>query len=63
LNRAQQLLDGAGDGFVPLRSADPGGQFFKSLGHTDNYTNLFTDEELDKALPILLQRDQKYSYD
>jgi hypothetical protein len=48
---------GPDDGFVPLRSADPGGQFFKSLGHTDNcHTNLFTAEELDKALLILLQR-------
>jgi hypothetical protein len=27
---------GPDDGFVPPRSADPGGQFFKSLGHTDN---------------------------
>jgi hypothetical protein len=48
---------GPDDGFVPLRSAIQEASFFKSLGHTDNcHTNLFTDEELDKALPILLQR-------
>lgn len=45
------------DGLVPLGSADPGGPFFNSLGHTNNcHTNLFTDEERDKALPILMQK-------
>ncbi|MGH9984657.1 MAG: esterase/lipase family protein [Nitrososphaeraceae archaeon] len=49
-----QLIDGPDDGLVPLRSADPGGQIFNSLGHTNNcHTNLFTHEELDKALSIL----------
>jgi hypothetical protein len=47
-------LDGPDDGIVPLRSADPGGQIFNSLAHTDNcHTNLFTQEELDKAISIL----------
>jgi pimeloyl-ACP methyl ester carboxylesterase len=49
-----QLIDGPDDGMVPLRSDDPGGQIFNSLGHTDNcHTNLFTQEELDKAISIL----------
>jgi hypothetical protein len=43
--------------YFQLGSADPGGPFFKSLGHTNNcHTNLFSDEELAKALPILLQQ-------
>ena len=49
-----QVIDGLDDGMVPLRSADPGGQIFNSLGHTDNcHTNLFTQEELGKAISIL----------
>jgi pimeloyl-ACP methyl ester carboxylesterase len=49
-----QLIDGPDDGLVPLRSADPGGQIFNSLGHTNNcHTNFFTEEEFDKALSIL----------
>jgi hypothetical protein len=49
-----QVIDGLDDGMVPLRSADPGGQIFNSLGHTDNcHTNLFTQEELGKAIFIL----------
>jgi hypothetical protein len=52
-----QVIGGPDDGLVPLGSADPGGPFFKSLGHTNNcHTNMFTNEELDNALPILLRR-------
>ena len=43
---------GPDDGLVPLKSVESGG--FNSLGHTDNcHTNLFTDEELEKAMTIL----------
>ena len=49
-----RVIGGPDDGLVPLGSADPGGSFFKSLGHTNNcHTNLFTQEELDKALSVL----------
>jgi hypothetical protein len=49
-----QVISGPDDGLVPLESADPGGPFFKSLGHTNNcHTNLFTQEELDKAFSVL----------
>jgi hypothetical protein len=49
-----QVIDGPDDGMVPLRSADPSEQIFNSLGHTNNcHTNLFTQEELDKALSVL----------
>ena len=49
-----QVISGPDDRLVPLGSADPGGPFFKSLGHTNNcHTNLFTQEELDKAYSVL----------
>ena len=49
-----RVIGGPDDGLVPPGSADPGGPFFKSLGHTNNcHTNLFTQEELDKALSVL----------
>lgn len=51
-----QVIVGPDDGLVPLRSADPDGQIFNSLGHTNNcHTNLFTQEELNKALSILTE--------
>ena len=50
-----QVIEGPDDGMVPLRSADPSDQILNSLGHTNNcHTNLFTQEELDKALSVLI---------
>lgn len=45
-------IDGPDDGIVPLESIESGE--FNSIGHTDNcHTNLFSDEEFDKAMTIL----------
>ncbi|MDF2736272.1 MAG: Lipase [Nitrososphaeraceae archaeon] len=45
-------INGLDDGLVPLKSVESGG--FHSLGHTDNcHTNLFSDEEFEKAMTIL----------
>jgi len=45
-------IDGSDDGIVPLVSVESGG--FNSLGHTDNcHTNLFSNEEFNKAMTIL----------
>lgn len=45
-------INGSDDGLVPVKSVESGG--FNSLGHTDNcHTNLFGDEEFNKAMSIL----------
>lgn len=45
-------INGLDDGLVPLKNIESGG--FNSLGHTDNcHTNLFSDEEFEKAMTIL----------
>jgi uncharacterized alpha/beta hydrolase family protein len=45
-------IKGPDDGIVPLKSVESGG--FNSLGNTDNcHTNLFSDEEFEKAMTIL----------
>lgn len=45
---------GPDDGIVPVRSVEEPGEF-NSLGRTNNcHTNMFTDEEYDKALGVLL---------
>jgi pimeloyl-ACP methyl ester carboxylesterase len=47
-------INGPDDGIVPLESVESGG--FNSLGHTDNcHTNLFSNEEFNKAMTILRQ--------
>jgi pimeloyl-ACP methyl ester carboxylesterase len=48
-------ITGPDDGIVPVESVEEPGEF-ASLGRTDNcHTNMFTDEEFDKALAILLE--------
>lgn len=48
-------IPGPDDGIVPVDSVEEPGEF-TSLGSTDNcHTNMFTEEEFDKALAILLE--------
>lgn len=57
-NGREELGLGVGrpsDGFVPVESVEEPGQF-ESLGRTDNcHTNMFTPEEYNKALRVLLR--------
>jgi pimeloyl-ACP methyl ester carboxylesterase len=47
-------ITGPDDGIVPVRSVEEAGEF-NSLGRTNNcHTNMFTDEEYDKAIGVLL---------
>jgi|SRR5215216_127393 len=48
-------ITGPDDGIVPVDSVEEPGEF-ASLGRTDNcHTNMFTEEEFDKAIAILLE--------
>ena len=50
--REVKEIKGPDDGLVPLKSVESGE--FNSLGHTDNcHTNLFSDEEFEKAMTVL----------
>jgi pimeloyl-ACP methyl ester carboxylesterase len=48
-------IPGPNDGIVPVDSVEEPGEFV-SLGRTDNcHTNMFTEEEFDKALAVLME--------
>ncbi|MGI8831638.1 MAG: hypothetical protein ACR2IS_03265, partial [Nitrososphaeraceae archaeon] len=59
-NGREELGLGVGrpsDGFVPVDSVEEPGQF-ESLGRTDNcHTNMFTPEEYNKVLGVLLRSE------
>jgi hypothetical protein len=47
-------IQGPDDGMVPVLSVNPG--YFRSLGQTDDcHTNLFGEEEYNKAREVLLR--------